>query len=568
MNERIKQFFKNKKVLSYIIICLVTIFACIPLFSKYMNISHDDGIQHICRIIGTNDALKEGNLFPVILSDFCNRFGYSWSIFYSPLTAYLPLIFKLFTSSYTLCLKLFMFTTMLLSGIFMYKLVYKISNSYKASVISAIIYIIAPYHLTDVYNRIAVAELASFVFLPITFLGIYNLFNGSKKTYYIAIGAIGLILSHNVITVYTAIFCLIYLLINYKKLRNKKIIKAIIINILIVLLCTSFYWLPLLEHFFSTTYEVFLPNRMYDLDTIKESKLFMAELFLTKPWGDNFHIGIPMLLGVILAFKYKDKIEMKYKKDVTIFLIFGLASIIMTLRIFPFEHLPRIFRMLQFAWRMMMFASFFLSIVSGITIAMLLNKNKDRNKTILTIIALLIYLTVLVITTVDMTDTPFDEEEYLEPVNLNLILGEIHPGCATFEYLPQKAYSNINYIKKRENKVIILEGTANIYNENKNGTKMTFEVTNINGKVKIELPYIYYLGYTAKITDKDNNISTIKIEESDNGFCMIEVSDLENGKIQISYEGTNLMKISYVLTIIGIIALAVYICINKHNVVK
>lgn len=563
MNERIKQFFKNKKVLSYLIICLITIFACIPLFSKYMNISHDDGIQHICRIIGTNDALIEGNLFPVILSDFCNGFGYSWSIFYSPLTAYLPLIFKLFTTSFTLCLKLFIFVTMLLSGIFMYKLVYKISNSYKAGLISAIIYIIAPYHLTDLYNRIAVAELASFVFLPITFLGIYNLFNGSKKTYYIAIGAIGLILSHNVITVYTAIFSLIYLLTNYKKLKNKNIIRTIIINVLIILLCTSFYWIPLLEHFFATTYEVFIPNRMYDLDTIKESKLFIAELFLTKPWGDNFHIGIPILLGVILAFKYKDNIEMKYKKDVSIFLIFGLASIIMTLRIFPFEYLPRIFRMLQFTWRMMMFASFFLSIVSGITIAMLLNKNTDRNKTILIISALLIYLTVLVITTVDMVDIPFEEKEYLEPVNLNMIAGKVHPGCATFEYLPQKAYSNINYIKKRANIAIILEGTANILNENKNGTKMTFELTDVKDKVKIELPYIYYLGYTAKITDNDNNTANIEIKESDNGFCMIEVSNLENGIISIKYEGTNLMKISYGLTIIGIIAIVYVIMKNK-----
>lgn len=566
MNERIKQFFKNKKVLSYLIICLVTIFTCIPLFSKYMNISHDDGIQHICRIIGTNGALIEGNLFPVILSDFCNGFGYSWSIFYSPLTAYLPLIFKLLTTSFTLCLKLFMFVTMLLSGIFMYKLVYKISNSYKAGLISAIIYIIAPYHLTDLYNRIAVAELASFVFLPITFLGMYNLFNGGKKTYYITIGAIGLILSHNVITVYTAIFCLIYLLINYKKLNNKKIIKTIIINVLIILLCTSFYWLPLLEHFFATTYEVFLPNRMYDLDTIKESKLFISELFLTKPWGNNFHIGIPTLLGVILAFKYKDKIEMKYKKDVSIFLIFGLASIIMTLRIFPFEYLPRIFRMLQFTWRMMIFASFFLSIVSGITIAMLLNKNKDRNKTILAISALLIYLTVLVITTVDMSDTQFEEEEYLEPVNLNMIAGKVHPGCATFEYLTQKAYSNLDYIKKREDKAIVLEGTADILNENKNGTKMTFEVVNINDKVKIELPYMYYLGYTAKTIDKDNNTANIKIKESDNGFCMIEVSNLENGIISIKYEGTSLMKISYVLTIIGIIAV-LFIAL-KNRIIK
>ena len=83
-----KHFFnnllKNKKALSHICIILVSMFLCIPLFSKYMDISRDDGIQHICRLIGTYDTIKEGHMFPVIISGFCNGFGYSWNIFYSP----------------------------------------------------------------------------------------------------------------------------------------------------------------------------------------------------------------------------------------------------------------------------------------------------------------------------------------------------------------------------------------------------------------------------------------------------------------------------------------------------
>lgn len=220
-----KHFFnnllKNKKALSYISIILVSIFLCIPLFSKYMDISRDDGIQHICRLIGTYDTIKEGHIFPVIMSGFCNGFGYSWNIFYSPLTAYFPLIFRLFTSSYVVILKLFMLLTIMFSGVFMYQFVYKLSKSHKAGVITAILYMCAPYHLTDLYNRIAVAELASFIFLPIVFSGMYDLFHVRNKfPYGIVIGAIGLILSHNVITIYAAIFCFIYVLINYIKYKT------------------------------------------------------------------------------------------------------------------------------------------------------------------------------------------------------------------------------------------------------------------------------------------------------------------------------------------------------------
>ena len=110
-----KYILKNDKSLSYVIIFIITLLTCIPLFSKYIDISADDGIQHICRLIGTHASLKEGGLFPVVMSKFCNGFGYSWNIFYSPLTAYVPLIFKIFTNSYLVCLKVFMFLTMFLS---------------------------------------------------------------------------------------------------------------------------------------------------------------------------------------------------------------------------------------------------------------------------------------------------------------------------------------------------------------------------------------------------------------------------------------------------------------------
>ena len=149
MNEKMRKLLKNKKVLSYLIIFAVSIFLCIPLFSKYMDISRDDGIQHICRLIGNANVLKQGKFFPVIISDFCNGFGYSWNLFYSPLTAYIPLIFKLFTSSFVVTLKMFMLLTIFLSGICLFQFVYKISKSYKASIISAILYMCAPYHLTD-----------------------------------------------------------------------------------------------------------------------------------------------------------------------------------------------------------------------------------------------------------------------------------------------------------------------------------------------------------------------------------------------------------------------------------
>ncbi len=566
---KLKSFFNNlikdKKFLSYMIVIFISIFLCIPLFSKYMDISRDDGIQHICRLIGNFSALKEGNIFPVIISSFCNGFGYSWNIFYSPLTAYIPLIFKIFTSSYVLMLKLFMMLTVCLSGIFMFKFVYRISTSYKAGVIAAILYMSAPYHLTDLYNRIAVAELASFIFLPIVFLGMYNLFHlKNKKPYEIIFGAIGLILTHNVMALYAAIFCFIYMLIHYKQLKDKLILKKILISIILILLCTSFYIIPLLEHMLTTEYEVFLPDRMYKDNTLISAKLSISELFIKEHYEMNFHIGILIIIGFILTFIYcyKNKIKKHYKEWIYTFMLFGFISTIMTLKIFPFEHLPNILKMIQFPWRMMEYASFFFSIVASIGLAMFLNRN--RKKELLAIIFIMFYLSCSIIFSKIEVEIPFNEEKYLTPIPVTSATGKVHAGLASFEYLPKKAFQNRSYIEERNDGAIILDGEGEILNQNKNGTNFNFVISKVKENSKLELPYIYYLGYDAKLETEDGKKIDIKIEESENGFCMITLPSVENAKIEVSYTGTTLMKISYALTALGIISI---IC-SKFKIVK
>ena len=132
------------------------------------------GVQHIARLMGTYQSIKEGQTYPVIMSNFCNGFGYSWNIFYSPLTAFLPLIFKIFGASFIGCIKLFMFATVLVSGIAMYFFTLEVTKNKKIALLSGLFYIFSPYRLTDMYARNALAELTSFMFLPMVFHGLYG----------------------------------------------------------------------------------------------------------------------------------------------------------------------------------------------------------------------------------------------------------------------------------------------------------------------------------------------------------------------------------------------------------
>ena len=260
----------KNKIKDYLIIFIISIIISIPLLNNNFDIYVDDGIQHIARLMGTYQTIAEGKFPPVIMSNFCNGFGYSWNIFYSPITAFIPLIFSLITNSFELMLKLFMILVTFLSGIAMYEFVRKVTNNRYAGVLAAIIYILAPYRLTDMYRRIAIAELTSFIFLPIVFHGMYNIFNSEeksiKKSLILTLGAVGLILTHTIIAMYTAIMCFIYVIVNINKLKEKQVWKMLGINIFLIILLTSLYIVPMLEHKLTTDYEVFKPGRMERTD--------------------------------------------------------------------------------------------------------------------------------------------------------------------------------------------------------------------------------------------------------------------------------------------------------------
>lgn len=554
---------KKEKIIIYFIIVVISIFACIPLMNSNLNMMIDDGIQHICRLMGTYQSLEEGQTFPVIMSKFCNNFGYSWNIFYSPITAYLPLIFKIIGVSFTGCIKLFMFFSVLLSGIFMFWFVYRTTKSSKIGIIAASLYILAPYRLTDMYIRMAFSELVSFTFLPIVFLGLYNLFHEeNKKEYILILGAVGIILTHLVMAMYTAIFATIYVIINYKKLKDKVILKKILISILLILMITSFFTLPLLEHKLSADYEVFKEGRMERTEILKAYKLSLTQLIFTSKSDIHiYEIGLVSIVGIFLTpLAIKRIKENKTLFTMYIFsLISAIVSLIMTLKIFPFEYLPGILKMLQFSFRMLEFSSFFLSFVVAINFGVVIKHIKWKD--VFIIMLFICILTFTYRTKLNFKEN-FDETRLWPALPLTSETIRVHAGMASMEYLPCRAFENRKYIENREDKAIVLEGDTLVEYEQKDETNMTFNIRNTKENTKIELPYIYYLGYRVTFERNDGKKVNLKTYETANGFIGIDINEGEEGIIKVKYTGTPIMKISLIMSLVGVF---IMLCQSKKQ---
>lgn len=605
--KRIIPNIKSGEYANIAIIFIVSIFVCLPLLNKNCNIYIDDGIQHLCRLIGTEQTLVSKQFLPMIMSNFCNNFGYSWNIFYSPLTAYIPLIFRIFSFSFETCLKLFMFVVTVATGIAMYKFVIKITKNKNIAILASVLYIIAPYRITDMYVRMALAELTSFIFIPMVFSGMYSIINENKKTSLLIIGASGLILTHTVVCMYTAMLCFAYLIVFIRKL-NKKSILNLLVSLLMIVLITSFYWVGLAQHYFSTSYEVFVPGRMERVDVLNFYKTSLSQLVYTDQEQKMiYEIGIVTFIGLLLTpiaiMKFeKQEREKDFTKIYGLFGILGIVLTIMTLKIFPFEKLPGTFTMIQFTFRLFEFTSFFFAIISAVNFWILIKNFNIRDVIIISLIACL--LTTIYGKKISY-EKKYDEKDFIEPRRVTKDVGRINAGMASFEYLPSKAFNCLKtYIADREDVPIILNNSDNqitISDYEKNGSNMKMkilkaspelangtdkvyevseELTNeentiseanqddANSKanttsedIEIELPYIYYLGYRVKIDGKE-----VKYTESEHGFVQINVDKElnEEAEITVKYLGTNEMIIAFAVSLVSTVSYAIFTITAKR----
>lgn len=188
-----KRFFKDiskNKIIHYILIFVAATIAAIPLINLRIY-GTDDGFIHILRLMGIENILQAGTFPPLIHGTYCNGFGYAINAFYPPIVTYGPLIFRLLFSSYSNCLKIYTYITLIISGLTMYQFVKELSGKREIALFSAIVYIFIPYRLETIYHRFAIGEFSAYMFIPLVFLGLYNLLYGDKKKhYYITIGAV------------------------------------------------------------------------------------------------------------------------------------------------------------------------------------------------------------------------------------------------------------------------------------------------------------------------------------------------------------------------------------------
>ena len=519
-----------------LIIFAVAIVTMLPMFTSEYKSSNDTKF-HLINIEHLTKQIDKDFLNPSkVVGYIGNNFGYGTSLFYPPLGHYSAAYVNTVVDNPVISIEIIHFVGLFLSGITVFLLSKKLSKNDYIGLISAVIYMLFPYHLSDIYIRDALGETLIFVFLPLIILSLYELFNDNKRNFYLffVIGYVGGMLSHLTMMTYFTVIILIFLIFKYK--LTLKYLKQFILASIFILAITSPFIVGLLQQRLLGNYNVFKEGVMVQ-GTWGNALMPLRYLFVGENWGTEYiRYYIDLIVLILLFFTFK-KYKQYNNKYYNYILGFGIISFILSSMLFPWDLLPKSLRIIQFPWRFVTFVSLSISVLAPLCIS------KFNDKKMLSII-LIIFIVLLA--------QPNLKQASNEVINISNIEQWYGMGWQR-EYLPVNAAENSDYFDNRNHDIIIKEGEANIEIIDNDVPYLEFKVDN---NVTVELPRIYYIGYT--LLDENNK----KISFYENEYGFIEAK-LESGTYKLDFTGTKYDELAKIVSIISIVGFGVFVWRKK-----
>ncbi len=513
-----------------------------------------DGLFHLSRISSLRDAILTNYDFPIkIYPNYFNNAGYGNGLFYPDIFLYLPAFISCLGISTITSYKILLIGCSILTFIFMYKCSKSITNSHKASLISALAYTMSGYRLYDIYVREALGEVLALTFIPLTFYGFYHiLWKDEKKWPFFVIGLSSILLSHIISSVLFIILlmviCCIYCI---QLLQNKNRLGILLLSCLTTLLLVAYFYLPMVEQLYT---DKFVLNTQTVHSNLAQTTYPISYLFLDISLGIPFNItnvsGVGIIaLAVIPIYSINYK---KYKKNNCIISTLFLLAILFTIPVshfFPWEYIQRIFphiSTIQFAWRFYIIAIFLFSLIIGYVFSKI--KYRYLYKILLLFYSIIAFYHISIIYAYFIYSGMTGGNTQFNSYTVGG--GEYLPSITNKQLLGEEIFNtnNENILLELKNQDDIIQ----ICYKNNHSSQSTW----------VETPILYYNGYKAMSSD-----TLLSISKSKNGFIKVKLpNNIEKGIIQISYEGTTVQRITNWISLITFLIFSVYIFLKRKTI--
>jgi len=551
-----------KNLLPVLFVLALSLFSVIPFFHPGFFPIHDN--TQVQRVFEMTKSLKDG-LFPVRwAADLGFGFGYPIFNFYAPLAYYVGSIINLLGFDVLFSTKLMMALGIVLSGLSMYMFAKELWGKF-GGIFSAMLYVFIPYHAVDIYVRGDVAEFWAYAFIPLVFYALLKI-HRTGKIRFIIFGALSyatLIISHNLTAFMVTPFILIF--IGMLFLGNKKTGKKLLITVVLGLLVSAFYWLPaLLEINYTNVLSQIGGGADY-----KDHFVCLNQLWAS-PWGFggstkgcvdglSFMIGkmhlllLPIALGLFGLGLYLKKLDKKKGYLLIYFLIGLLFSAFLTLDYSKFIwDAIRPMAVLQYPWRFLLVAAFFISAICGSIIYF--TEMFIKNKWIR-----LGFFIIIILITVIFNSKYFAAQKYLQ-VSVNSFTNDyflkFETSQISSEYMPKeflkpKVYSNLS------NKIIVVHGKVKVVSQSKRTGEYNINYI-ADSTSEIIVPIAYFPTWWVNLDGESYSYSV-----KNNGLLV----SLPKGNhlLEFSFKQTNVEVLANLLSLSGIFAIILGIILKKKT---
>ena len=515
---------------------------------------HDD--MQAMRIYQMDKCFQDGQIPCRWVPDMGYQYGYPQFNYYGPLPYYVMEFFHLSGVNLFDSVKIGFILALLLGNVAMFVLGKSIWGKW-GGVLSALLYAYAPYRAGDIYSRGAMGETWGFVFMPLILYSIYKLVHkpSIKNTGIFALSFAGLFATHNITSfIFTPLAALwtIGLLISCKMNKQKivQFLKRFTLGSIWAVALSAFFLLPVIFEKSYAHIESMLSGYFNYLAHFVNFK----QLFFTTFWAYGSSVAGPhddlsffigpihlLIVGVIttllvIKFIKKDSSFLNLKNKKLVLFICSLLALLISVFMthsrssFIWKTFSPL-KYLQFPWRFLSPASFFISFAGGY----ILSFSSVNKKITFLLLSLLIILF---------------NSAFFTPKNwYNITPQEKFSGISygrqltisIFDYLP--IYAQYPPASVAPSHPTVINGSVGITDYIKKSNRITF---NTNSKLPstILLNQFDFPGWVVKVNNK-------KVEHYHQNELGLITFDLPSGinTVKVSLKNTPIRLLGDILTL-------------------
>lgn len=546
----------------------VTLLSCVPMLMNGGGCQGADWRFHLSRIEGIAQGLRDGQ-FPVrIYSQAKDGYGYAPSLFYGELFLYFPAVLRLLGMSVQGAYRTYVMAVQAATAGISFFSFRQMFRHNKTALLGSILYMLAPYHLYNLYWRSAVGEYTALAFLPLipaalSLLYGHKLPSAREKRVagaqlVIAFGALlqTHMISLELATLATAIFCLYH----FRRTFTRQILTVWAAAAGLTVLFNLWFLMSFVTVMTGGYSNMYGGKSFAGGLAVQKNGLWLSQLL---NWRDDHNsIGVVLVAGAV-AFVWcwltqGEAMPRKEKKIGLWALLLGTLACWMSTNTFPWGWLGalpvagKFLLAVQFPWRYFSLGTLLLVVVSVCAVSALRRGQYARPVAVLLLSASLLGVGIFY-------------HSYLPTVNTAYLGDSAQMIYADNKVSNQAWYYDSLYlpdgaVETRDgfvcNTVVTTVEISSVTRRNGVTVVNCKESTGQQGYA--ELPLLYYPGYTILNTDGE-------VFRTPNGMVGITVPAGYSGEIQVAFREPKRWLAADLVSLATLMALAAGFAVRKRK---